>query len=500
LIFDKVKQFVIKYFKKLPAQNKQVNIREELTLEGEILKNKTWYKGNVYELDQFFKQTITNNVTGARFWSANCSDGMDIRKIHSGLPALIVDTLTNIVVSDLDGIETNSDQLNYRWEEIANDNDFKSLLTKAVSETLITGDGAFKISLDTNITSCPIIEFYGADKVEYSYKRGRLQEIHFFTEFKQDNKIYTLMENYGKGYISYTLFDETGNAQPLTMCEETAELEGKNVTFTGDYILGVPLKFFESTEILGRGKSIFSNKTDDFDALDEIVSQWLEAVRNGRINKYIPEDLVPRDEMGSLMKPNSFDNKFIVTGASLSENGASEIQMTQADIKYQAYVESYAAMLDLSIQGIISPATLGIDLKKTDNAESQREKEKVTLYTRGKMVSKLSKALSSLVATCLSIDGLTSGQIVECEVSAQFGEYNAPDFNSIVETVGTAKNYGIMSIEKAIDELYGDTMTDEEKQEEIDRIKEQNSIGTFDEMSVVGQDGFEEREEVEEEE
>lgn len=31
-----------------------------------------------------------------------------------------------------------------------------------------------------------------------------------------------------------------------------------------------------------------------------------------------------------------------------------------------------------------------------------------------------------------------------------------------------------MSIEKAVDEMYGDTMTDEEKTLEVQRIKEQN--------------------------
>ena len=45
----------------------------------------------------------------------------------------------------------------------------------AVTKMLILGDGAFKLSLDESISMYPIIEFYGADKVDYVYNRGRIQ-------------------------------------------------------------------------------------------------------------------------------------------------------------------------------------------------------------------------------------------------------------------------------------------------------------------------------------
>jgi len=61
------------------------------------------------------------------------------------------------------------------------------------------------------------------------------------------------------------------------------------------------------------------------------------------------------------------------------------------------------------------------------------------------------------------------------EVSIKFGEYAAPGFENVVETIGKAKAYNIMSTEKCIEELYGDTMTDEEKAEEVNRIKAENS-------------------------
>src|SRR5690606_18902325 len=134
----------------------------------------------------------------------------------------------------------------------------------------------------------------------------------------------------------------------------------------------------------GRGKSLFESKSDSFDALDEVISQWIDAIRSGRVQKYIPEDLIPRNPNdGSFQKPNSFDNQYVRVQSGKGEDDKNEIKMVQPQILYQAFVESYANALDMCLQGIISPATLGIDLKKTDNAEAQREKEKTTLYTRG---------------------------------------------------------------------------------------------------------------------
>ncbi|PWX59529.1 capsid protein, partial [Clostridium perfringens] len=66
-----------------------------------------------------------------------------------------------------------------------------------------------------------------------------------------------------------------------------------------------------------------------------------------------------------------------------------------------------------------------------------------------------------------------------------FGEYASPSFDSVVETVGKAKTYGVMSIEQCMEEMYGDTWTDEEKEEEIQRIKKQNGYLVAEEPKTV---------------
>ena len=474
----------IKYLNVQPALTNPITIQEAYTYETNVIRNKLWYRGEPYELDQFFKNISSDPVNKARFWSAVPSEDLSIRKIHSGLPAMIADKLSDIVVADLDSIEVTGENDNTLWEEIRKDNKFDDMLGDIIATTLVSGDGAFKLSIDTEISKYPIIEFFDGDKVEYITQRGRLKEIKFYTFYTKNNRQYKLSETYGKGYINYNLYDSNGNEVSLNTLDETRELG--NTTYKGNFIMAVPLMFFKSPKFEGRGKSIFDNKSDSFDALDEVISQWIDAIRDGRVQKYIPEDLVPKDINGNLMKPNPFDNRFLKVGSSLAEDAKNEIDMKQANINYEAYVESYSNAIDMCLQGIISPSTLGIDLKKTDNAEAQREKEKTTLYTRGKMVDILTEVIPELVNIILKTDDvLNKKNTGEYEVSIVFGEYASPSFDTVVETVGKAKTYGVMSIEQCIEEMYGDTWTDEEKEEEIKRIKEQNGYLVAEEPKTV---------------
>lgn len=455
----------------VPAEDNTISIKEPLSHAGNVLRNRIWYRGDPSELDQFFKQTAQDNVGKSRFWAAVPSADSSIRKFHSGLPGEIVDKLADIVISDLDSIELKVDQ--DLWDEIAKDNKFNDdLLGDSIKDTLIEGDGAFKLSVDEEISGYPIIEFYAGSDIEFTYKRGRLQEVIFYAYYTHNKETYRLEEIYGKGFIDYKLYDKDNKEVPLSKVPEIAHLT--KITFTGDFIMAVPMKFFKSAKFNNRGNSIFERKSDNFDALDEVISQWIDAIRAGRVKNYIPEDLVPKDpKTGASMRPNPFDNQFIKTGSSMKEDAKEQIDQKQADINYEAFVQSYASTLDMCLQGIISPSTLGIDLKKTDNAEAQREKEKTTLYTRSKIIDVLTEVIPLLVNVTLKVmDNMRSINPKDYEATVTFGEYASPDFGSVVEVVGKAKSYGIMSIEKAVDELYGDTLTDEEKALEVKRIRQ----------------------------
>lgn len=479
-IMERVKSMIRNWLEIQPASARGLTIREPISFETNVMRNRIWYRGDASELDQFFKQLSADAVGRARFWAA-APQNETIRKAHSGLPGVMVEILAAIVKADLGNAEFCDEHAKTMWEAIAKENDFPSLVCQAVSDTLVTGDGAFKISIDKDISQRPILEFWGADSVEYACRYGRIQEIHFLSPVGEKGRV--LKEVYSPGAVQYVLMD---GDKEMTLDKEEATADLKPVTFNGDFILAVPLQFWPSARWRGRGQSIFDKKTDCFDGHDEVISQWLDAVRSGRVQKYIPETLIPRNvKTGALLMPNSFGSQFIKTGTSNKENAQDKIDVNQPEIRHEAFLASYTATLDMCLQGIMSPATLGIDLGKMSSADAQREKKDVTGITRNAITDALEKVLPQVIQIALATQDLLDGKNPGTyEATVSFGEYGAPSFDSRVQTVGNAAGSGVMSIKAQVDELWGSSKDDAWKKQEVARINYERGIEMLPEPDV----------------
>lgn len=469
------------------ASPTNILINEPLDYEANAIKNRIWYRGDSEELQQLYSQ-IDTGVDKYKFWACKSTPGQEIRKIHTGLPALVVDTLTGITLEDLD-IQIEKDQATQElWEQIDKDNKFRKKLEKAVKETLYIGDGAFKISFDTQLSQYPIIEFYPGDRIELVTERGRIKEIVFKTAYRHDRRDYVLYEYYGYGMITYELYrgETQVSLKSIPQTENLVDVAFGTDKPEGKYMMAVPIQFYESGKWDERGQSIFDKKIDSYDAFDEVWSQWMDAVRMGRAKEYIPDCLIPRNpETGELMRPNHFDNRFIAVGNDMSENAKNMIDVEQPNIPHESYLASYCTALDLCLQGLISPSTLGIDVKKLDNSEAQREKEKATLYTRGTIINALQVDIPLLVETVLkAYNEFYRKPVKPVEVTVEFGDYANPSFESQIEAISKARQGQIMSVDAAVDELYGDDKDDTWKQEEIKRLKEELGIGEVEEPGV----------------
>lgn len=505
-LMEGLKNMIQSWLEITPAQKSTIVIEEDMDFQTNVSKNRIWQRGIPYELNQLYKDPSMRS-DAAMFWGV--VPRIPIRKIHTGLPGLIVQVLSAIAVRDLNGIELSERQDD--WEKISQKTDIKDFCETAVSDALVTGDGAFKISFDRSLSEYPIIEFYPADAVDFDYQRGMLKEVVFKSVKKgndRDKTKYLFKEHYGWGYIRYELFEIRGSAMEktdLSVLEETSRLSdvgfggysenketGETIT-PGNYMMAVPFKIFKSPRWKGRGASIFDRKVTSFDGLDEIVSQWADAVRTGRAKTYIPDVLTPKDQSGRNIMPNPFDDHFVTTGSDLTETGKNTIEVKQPIIPSENYLESYVSFLDLCLQGIISPSTLGIDTKKLDNAEAQREKEKTTMYTRNAIIGALEKTLPDLVRySIMAMDSMQNREdpaVLDINVNINFGEYANPSFEAVVETVSKARSGNVMSVEAAVDELYGDSKDDEWKAQEVQRIKEEQGVAQMSEPAVNTESG-----------
>jgi hypothetical protein len=169
----------------------------------------------------------------------------------------------------------------------------------------------------------------------------------------------------------------------------------------------------------------------------------------------------------------------------MKERAQNRIETVSGEIRHDSYASTYATALDLCLQGIMSPSTLGIDVKKLDNAEAQREKEKVTLYTRNAIIEALQPTLEKLIkATITAYYRSILEDAPEYDVTVSFQDYANPSFESQIETIGKGKMQGILSIEACVEELYGDDKTEEWKAEEVERLKQEQGVVQMDEPAL----------------
>ena len=468
-----------------PPMAMVVNLQEVLDFQGNAIKNRIWYRGDPNELEQLYWQIPKHQVEMQKFWASHPTPGMEMRKIHTGLPATMVDLLAGIIASNINDFTFEKSQpVAEVWEHIEDENHVKKLIKKSVKDVLVVGDGAFKLSVDPELSDYPIIEFWGGDKVDFRCKRGRIKEIIFKTYHQTEEGTFELKEIYGHGYIDYELYlgDEPVD---LSVNEKFKDLV--RIEWDSDDMMAVPVMFFDSDKYENRGKSIFDKKIDAFDSFDEAYSQWIDALRAGRTKEYIPSNLIPRDpSTGKVLRPNAFDNRYIQTDTDLREHSQSRIVTESGEIKHESYLSTYVTALDLCLQGIISPSTMGIDVKKLDNAEAQREKEKVTLYTRASIIEVLQPALERLIEESITVYyRYRLEPMPEYTVAVTFQDYANPSFESQIETVGKGKMQGIMSIEACVEELYGDNRDKEWKEQEIARLKAEQGISELEEPLVA---------------
>lgn len=493
-ISNSIKRGIRNWLNIVPANPYAIQINEIMDYEISAIRNRIWYRGDSNEIEQMYQQN-PEYADKYKFWACRCTPGMEMRKIHTGLPSLIVRILSEIVLADMNdfkfpvagaGETEESENTNQKklWEEIAKDNKFSKKMNKVLKDVLVVGDGAFKIVFDTEISEYPIIVWYPGERIEVIQQYDRVHEVIFKSQYKIGGKEYVLNEIYGWGSIKNEVYYDGKQVQDSIILDK---IGAKDYEFDDKLMLAVPFKVYESTKFEGRGGSIFDGKLDSFDALDEAWSQWMDALRAGRAKTYIPDCLVPHDpETGKVIRPNPFDNRYFAADNDMSEKAENKVNTDQPSIPHDSYVASYSTALDMCLQGIISPSTLGIDVKKLDNAEAQREKEKATLYSRNAIVEALQETLPELVSVAINAwHQLNEEPLEEVVVEIPFGEYANPSFESQIETLAKARpGTAIMSIEAQVEELYGDSKEQSWKDKEVMRLKEELGIAVDDEMGV----------------
>lgn len=462
-----------------------------------------WYDGDGDELLNFYTR---ENYIGFNyepfymrnkknyFWAISSTEAQ-IKRTHSGQPRNIVDTLVNIMPFPLISAGEDTKKLQAVVRESGLEQVYKD---EQLPLTLVEGWGCWKINWDKDVSDYPSVEYVSAENVDFIYKNGKIIGIVFKNYYTSDKKRYLLLETRSIEWKPNSSAAEGSEGERvLVITNELYELPMNTAAGDDDTLLKkVDLKSVPELETVeerieigpfdklfavpcvllgntsrqwGYGRSIFTGKIDLFDDLDQALSQSSNAVRLSTPIEYIDEEYLERDKNGLPKKPKAYDRKYVMMKGQKNGDGVATgqpVQITQPSVEFSRYSDHAVQILLQILNGILSPATLGIDIAKKDNAAAQREKEKVTIFTRNALINGEERILRSLMEQMLMAKEFMDTGAVSVhsyDISVKFNEFADDSFENKLEALGKAYDMEEISTDMYLNKLYGDTLSEEER-------------------------------------
>lgn len=471
-----------------------------------ITEYRVWSMGNSYVLRRFFVGTLEYRTCNY-FWTRA---PLSYRMIHSGLPGLICSKMPRILfgngIAPTVSVYKDSGEVDKNKTKAATDYTLqlidkvklRDVLTECATNESWGGHSFIKFSFDTELSNFPIVEAADIMATEVVKERNETVAIVFKTWYddsaKKGNKDrkYRLDEIYttdatGDAVIRYELYElSTGEEKrvPLNSIPETQKIvEAVNaddeIVFTG---LKGMLAFEKPNKLpslefphSNYGASDFEGATDSFDAVDEAYSTIINEIRDNRTFRYYSSNNFRRDkDTGEILTPDDgFTKNFVLTEGDIDqEQGVNKNRVVdQIPDKTEEHKAKYLTAVTVALNKAgLSPYSIGITGLESINqsAESQQERNKVTLETRKAKLELwtpyLAKVLSQLLAFntyLLNRVGvkqddmpLPDMDITLSTVTLDFGEYLQDTDKDLVDIWGLAKTQGISSTQNAVRELH----------------------------------------------
>ncbi len=502
---DEKNSLVNEYNKKI-QENKLRNLQYD--------EYKIWYNGDSDKITEFYLLTqplLFPNIKFLNsknyFWVVSSTED-NVKRTHSGIPKVMCDLLTDIVgipsIKVLKKDETGQNKKvddvvsTERLQKILENMNFFDILKNQVPITLALGDGCYFPIFDEEVSDYPLVEFYEAKNLDFEFQSNVLKSVTARKYYFKNNSYYVLTEKRSTvkrsnqkrvATIEYHLFkclneenEQVVSEIPLNELEETKHLKEYNEYPYFSKIVAVPV-FHRFNKNLNRGTSIFKGKIDLFDDLDQSLSQRSNCVRRSTPIEYVDGDLIDFDDEGTPIPPKKFNRTFLISGRNINNPQSSKntiISTSQPILNFEQYSQEALETLMNVLSGIMSPATLGLDLARNSTDLAQREKEKVTMVTRTNIINIQIKALSNLFEFLLEMDDMfqlseSKKELTHYEVAINFPEYASPTFDYKLQTLLPVYVGNAISPKRFVDEVWGDSLTKEEKEQEVAYLEEQKA-------------------------
>ena len=488
-----------------------------------LVENHIWHTANISALQEYYRHHRQMKSRFYRddfnfFWG---NVKQEQRKIHTRLPSLLTEKMVDLLIGN--GYSLNAeiysynengeeveeeklnDLLNQKLKNMERENSFRNLLAKSITDESWSGGAGWKFILDKEFSNYPIIQELDQRNIHLVTKYGRVIAVSFKEYYQVDKQDYIFYETYTtdedkNAMIINKLYivdkDKSEREVALSAIEQTKDLEPE-IILKG---LKGNLGFYKKNKATNKefhgspyGESDYAGLYSHFDALDEVASTMIDDVRKNKIKAYIPETLMPVDKYGNRTTLDEFQHNFVmVKGSDAAEEGANKIEHSNPGTRINEYMENWKTELMQVVNGFgLSPLTVGITGLESIQAsdQSQIQREKVSLRTRQTKINLwqefLNKVIPQMINAYLYLneeDKEELGALIELaknpdkyviKTSFKFDEYLTQPIEDRLAKFSQARQQGNLSIsiDQMVKQVYRGEMTNEEMEEEIERLK-----------------------------
>lgn len=241
-------------------------------------------------------------------------------------------------------------------------------------------------------------------------------------------------------------------------------------------ILGIEFTYvkfdFIPFGVLDIGEGMLPNIIYIESALAENLFFQSEDLDASQTQTYIPEHQVYEINVGgpSIDVYDKYTRKTIIKGGIDKGEVVSSVQGHSAigTIERNLALNVIQACLDAKI----NPISIGYVLtdKMGSNTDVGFDKERASIRLRETHVDKIKPFVAKEMEKRLGLEGIN---ISYEDISVIFAQYITPTIETLTNTISKQVQFGLVSIETAVRKINKDILSEEEVQEEVERIKEQ---------------------------
>ncbi|MEN8907928.1 MAG: phage portal protein [Clostridiales bacterium] len=466
-----------------------------------------WYSGDIEELLKYYANKLDNELDAeSRFWiRIEKEDRANV--CHLPVAGDIAGTSADLLFSE-------SPRLKYEKEndsgkvitEFIEENNLNSVLLESAELTAALSGCFLKLDIQPELSELAIVSIITPTQAFPSFFRGRLWEILFYREVKENDSrscVYRLFENRKRAgndlIIEYKLMkgsdDKIGIEVDVNSIEETATLNLNSLKMSNINGLGCIYIPNKKPNKLAPGSYLGNNDWSQciplMDSLDFSYTSWVRDIELGMGQVFIDEELTTREvdtslggtETVKLNRFSKFQRCFLninLSNAKMGGDNVKPIEPVQFEMRVEEHLKTCEYWFNqIVVQSGYSPATFGINADgRAESGTALRIRERKSFLTREKKSRYWQVAIKELINQAQRMHIATTAKNYTPEtVSVELEDSIVTDSREQSETIRNLEQARAISTLMKVTTQHPD-WTETEIKEEVDRINKESGISS----------------------